>query len=110
VAIIDRGRVVRQGRMADLVSGTLEAEVHVDRASPELLAALETRWHVARPAPPAGWGRSTVDVLRIPLEDVDELPAVADTVLRSGTRLHALIPQHTTLEDLFVQSVGSRES
>lgn len=142
VAIVDRGRVVRQGRLDELVAGTLEAEVRLEGASLALREALAARWSAAindgglwglNPARQhrqnghsghSGNGASgethdsdgqnghvapEIEVLRLALEEESDLPRVADTVLQHGARLHALIPHHRTLEDLFVQSVETRD-
>ncbi len=146
VAIIDRGRVVRQGPMAELISGTLEVEVRVEGATPALLANLEARWprltHPAEalpgvpggsagssdstvatvrgepvePRPSTGSGRADVvkagtgvQRLRYAVEDESDTARIADAIIRGGARLHALVPHHTTLEDLFVQSVETRD-
>ena len=108
VAILDRGRVVRQGALSELARGTLEAEVRVGAAPPPLVQALEARWPVVSRRPPvdgAAWW-----TLRLAIEDEADLPRIADLVVRSGERLHALIPHHTTLEDLFVQAVETRDA
>jgi ABC-2 type transport system ATP-binding protein len=106
VAIIDRGRVVRQGPLRDLVAGTLEAEVRVESVAPGLLAALEARWSVI----PDGAGSGAGTTIHVSVRHDSELADVADTVLSSGARLQALIPHHKTLEDLFVQLVETRET
>jgi ABC-2 type transport system ATP-binding protein len=114
VAIIDRGRVVRQGRMAELVSGALEVEVRVEGASERVLAEIERRWpRVARtggPTTPSSEpdGRG-VRTLRHVLQDEREVAGVADLIVRDGARLLALVPHQATLEDLFVESVETRE-
>ncbi|MGH2351589.1 MAG: ABC transporter ATP-binding protein [Chloroflexota bacterium] len=107
VAIIDRGVVVRQGPVVELVAGTLEGELRLDEAPPSLLAALETRWPVVACSAAEGTGRWTV---RLALQDDADLPEIADLVVRSGARLHALIPHRRTLEDLFVQAVETRDA
>ncbi|HEV2124296.1 MAG TPA: ABC transporter ATP-binding protein [Chloroflexota bacterium] len=112
VAIIDRGRVVRQGAMQELVAGTLEAEVRLDEAPPDLLATLEERWPLGTHQ--SFWGNGAAReagprVLFLAVQDEADLSRIADTVVRSGAQLHALIPHHKTLEDLFVQSVETRE-
>ena len=122
VAIIDRGRVVRQGRMEELVRGALELEVRVDGASPRVLAEIDRTWprvapradaeaaHVAdtdsapRPVEPNGTG-----TYRFALADEADTPKIADLLIRDGARLHALIPHHITLEDLFVAAVETRD-
>ena len=114
VAIIDRGRVVRQGRMAELVSGALEVEVRVEGASERVLAEIERRWpRVARtggPTTPSGDpdGRG-VRTLRHVLQDERDVAGMADLLVRDGARLLALVPHQATLEDLFVESVEGRE-
>ncbi len=114
VAIIDRGRVVRQGPMAELVAGAMEVEVRVGGASPGVLAALEREWpRVTRPEPAHGGsnGAATNGVLtlRFAVEDEAEGARIADVLVKDGARLHALVPRHTTLEDLFVDVVETRE-
>ncbi len=106
VAIIDHGMVVRQGALADLVAGTLEAEVRLRSLPPALLVALGERWSVVPPPGPAADGLWT---LRVALEEEEDLPRVADLILRHGAGLYALISRRTTLEDLFVQSVENHD-
>ena len=50
------------------------------------------------------------EVIRVALEDEAELPDVADAALRCGARVYALIPHQRTLEDLFVESVKTRDA
>lgn len=117
VAIIDRGRVVRQGPLSELVAGSLEAEVRLDAAPPALLAALEARWPVVSSLPgptsqaAAGNEAEAVlhTVLRLAVQDESELPQISQVIVRSGVRLFALIPHQRTLEDLFVELVETRD-
>jgi ABC-2 type transport system ATP-binding protein len=106
VAIIDHGMVVRQGTLADLLAGTLEAEVRLQSLPPALLAALGERWSVVPPPGPDAGGLWT---LRLALTGEDDLPRVADLVLRHGAGLYALVPRRTTLDDLFAQSVENHD-
>jgi hypothetical protein len=50
-----------------------------------------------------------VQTLRYAVDDETDAARIADAVIRGGARLHALVPHHTTLEDLFVQSVETRD-
>jgi ABC-2 type transport system ATP-binding protein len=114
VAIIDRGRVVRQGPLHELVAGVLEVEVRVEGASDALLAQLSERWpRVTRgggPTTPSSEPDGTgVRTLRHVLQDEREVAGMADLIVRDGARLLALVPHHTTLEDLFIESVETRE-
>ena len=108
VVIIDRGMVIHQGRVADLVAGTLEAELRLDSVPPALLAALEARWPVQRETL-SGVDAAGLWTLRLVLQGEADLPHVADLTIRHGARLHALIPHRTTLEDLFVTSVENHD-
>ena len=107
VAIMDRGRVVRQGRLADLISGVLEAEVRLAAPVPGLLDLLATRWQVST-LPVSGESGGHL-ILRVAIDDEIDLPDLADTIVRGGGRLVALVPRQRTLEDLFVQSVETRD-
>ena len=93
VAIIDRGRVVRGGRLADLVGSATALRVAVDRVDEPLLAAL------------GRYGRvESVDGgnLTLLVDDVDVAPAVADCAVRAGYRLFELVPVQRSLEEVFL--------
>jgi ABC-2 type transport system ATP-binding protein len=114
VAIIDHGRIVRQGTLGELVAGVLEVEVRVEGASPGLLAELAARWpRVARTggptAPSSVPDGAGVRTLRYALPDERAVAGMADLIVRDGARLVALVPHQATLEDLFIASVESRE-
>ncbi|HET7771841.1 MAG TPA: ABC transporter ATP-binding protein, partial [Chloroflexota bacterium] len=115
VAIIDRGRVVRQGSMQDLVAGVLEIEVRVDGASPALLAEIERSWPrvTQREVVSAGANGHTSNGMatyRFAVEAASDGSSIADLLVRGGARLHALVPHQTTLEDLFVAAVETRDT
>jgi ABC-2 type transport system ATP-binding protein len=96
VAIVDRGRVVRAGRLADLV-GSPELRITVDRVDPPLLAVLAAAGEVM-----AVEGT----VVTLALADPEAIPRVADAVVRAGYRLYGLVPGQRSLEDVFVGLVG----
>ncbi len=94
VAIVMRGRVVREGRLAELLeAGALR--VTVDRVDRELLQTLE------RIAPVAGVEETTVTLEA----EAEAAPLVAETVIQAGYRLFGLVPVHRSLEDVFMQLV-----
>jgi len=96
VAIVDRGRVVREGALADLLGRVSEIRLTLDRVDPPLLAALR------RHGEALAVDGATV-VLGVP--DLEVAPAVAETIVRAGYRLYGLVPVQRSLEDVFVSLV-----
>jgi ABC-2 type transport system ATP-binding protein len=96
VAIVDRGRVVRSGALQDLIGGVAEVAVTVDRVDAPLLELLGTFGDVV------GMQECT---LRLAVNDLEVAPRVAEALIRSGYRLHGLVPSHQSLEDVFLSLV-----
>jgi ABC-2 type transport system ATP-binding protein len=96
VAIVDRGRVVREGPLDQLVSGTLEVKLTLDRVDRALLDALARQARV-----------EAVDGTSVTLgvSDLEQAPALAETVVRAGYRLYGLVPVQRSLEEVFVSLV-----
>jgi ABC-2 type transport system ATP-binding protein len=96
VAIVDRGRVVRTGRLTDLVGATPELRVTLDRIGPGLLRLLERHGEI-------------VEVrdctVRLSVCDLEAAAAVAEAVVHAGYRLYGLVPSHQSLEDVFLSLV-----
>jgi ABC-2 type transport system ATP-binding protein len=93
VAVIDRGRVVRSGRLADLVGSATALRVVLDRVDQPLLEAL------------GRYGRvQSVDAggLTLLVDDVEVAAAVADCAVRGGYRLFQLVPVQRSLEEAFL--------
>ncbi|GAC1319557.1 MAG: ABC transporter ATP-binding protein [Chloroflexota bacterium] len=98
VAIVDRGRVVRSGPLAELVGGTPELRIDVDRIDPALLDLLTGFGQVA----------GVLDcTVTLAVDDPDIAPDVVAALVRSGYRLYGLVSAHQSLEDLFVSLVGT---
>jgi hypothetical protein len=106
--------VVRQGPLKDLIGQSIEVEVRVANTPPTLRTQLEQRWprlltrrdsiETVEDSVPEG-----AETLRLAMDDESEAGEIADAVVRGGGTLLALIPHHKTLEDLFVQSVETRD-
>ncbi len=101
VAIVDRGRVVRAGPLAEVVGGRPELRLTLGRADRELLAALGRHGDVISSEPTAD-GR--VDVV-LAVDDLDRAPAVARAALTAGAELFGLVPARRSLEEVFVSLV-----
>jgi ABC-2 type transport system ATP-binding protein len=93
VAIIDRGRIVRSGRLTELIGSATALRVVLDRVDQPLLDAL------------GRFGRvQAVDggIVTLVVDDVDVAPAVADRAVRAGYRLFELVPVQRSLEEVFL--------
>ncbi|HEX9371016.1 MAG TPA: ABC transporter ATP-binding protein [Roseiflexaceae bacterium] len=113
VSFIKAGRVLQTLALKDMQAGQVHVELRVDAVTPALLAALEQVT--------GNRGKVTAngqdDSCRLPpttchLELADEqlLPAIAERTLASGARLYALTPRRVSLEQLFLDVVGSEDS
>jgi ABC-2 type transport system ATP-binding protein len=98
VAIVDNGRIVRSGRLTDLIGGVPEIRVTVDRVDPGLLDLLAAHGTLTRV-------QDCTATLGV--DDLDVAPKLADALVRSGYRLYGLVPSHQSLEDLFLSLVQS---
>jgi ABC-2 type transport system ATP-binding protein len=106
VSFIKEGRVLRTVALRDLHAGHTRVEVRVDSATPELLATIK---------PMSADGVAVEDTaagstIHLTISDDELLPAIAQRVLASGARLYALTPQRITLEQLFLEVVGTEDS
>jgi ABC-2 type transport system ATP-binding protein len=98
VAIVDGGRVVRSGRLADLLGGLPELRISLDRVDRALLDLL-------------GQYGQVMDVqstrVTLSVDDVEVAPSVTEAVVRAGYRLYALVPAHQSLEEVFLSLVNA---
>ncbi|HEX3246240.1 MAG TPA: ABC transporter ATP-binding protein [Chloroflexota bacterium] len=96
VAIVDQGRVVRMGSVAELMEGRRRLRVDLDRLDDGIIARLERFGLVERTGPSS---------LAIELNPVSAAPDVASDIVMSGYHLHGLATVQDSLEDLFVRLV-----
>ncbi|MBI4320565.1 MAG: ABC transporter ATP-binding protein [Chloroflexi bacterium] len=100
VAIIDRGRVVREGALGKLLAGEHELRIILDRIDATALGVL------------AAFGAARqVDARTVSLEvpDVAVAPKVARCLLDKGYELYGLTPIRRSLEDIFAEAVEGGE-
>jgi ABC-2 type transport system ATP-binding protein len=98
VAIINRGRVERQGRLTDLLRGG-RIEITVDGITEAFLRDMKIADSNVRALP-------TGVLLDMPEEN--DPNAVIDSVRSSGGRVLSVVPRRKRLEDLFVETVTSK--
>jgi ABC-2 type transport system ATP-binding protein len=113
VSFIKAGRVLRTLALKDIAEGQIHVELRVDTITPGLLAALEQALGdrgtlVANaPAPDSSTMPATCQLM---LADEELLPLIAERTLASGARLYALTPRRISLEQLFLEVIGSEDS
>jgi len=96
VAIVDHGRVVRSGRLSDLVGGLPQIRVSVDRIDPALLDIVRCHGEVL----------SVQDAtVTLGVDDLEVGPRLAEALVRAGYRLYGLVPSHQSLEEVFLSLV-----
>ncbi len=98
VAFIKHGEVIRTSTLQELAAGELSVEVRLHNLPPEALPGLSE------------WSQDTRqdgDLLHLTLRQEADLPAVNRYLVAQGADVYALRPQHVSLEDLFIQIVGT---
>jgi ABC-2 type transport system ATP-binding protein len=98
VAFIKHGKVIRISPLQTLMEGEVSVEVRARNLRPETVAGLER------------WGsnvRLDGEHLTLTLSGESELPAINRYLVEQGADVYALRPQHISLEDLFIQIVGT---
>jgi ABC-2 type transport system ATP-binding protein len=105
VAIVDHGRVVREGSLGEVVGGAPEVRLTVDRADDDLLAALAAHGEILNVEPTDGGQVAVV----LGIADLEQVPAVARTVVGQGVALYGLVPARRSLEEVFVSLVEGTE-
>jgi len=98
VAFIKNGEVVRQAALQKLVDGQTTVELRVGNLSPRLVEGISQ------------WGqdvRADGDRVHFTLDDEAALPQIARWVVEQGGELYSMTPQKLSLEDLFLQVVGT---
>jgi ABC-2 type transport system ATP-binding protein len=98
VAFIKHGEVIQISSLQELVEGELSVEVRVRNLSESALEGLK-RWSKSP--------RLDGEHLSLTLASEAELPALNRYLVQEGAEVFALRPQHVSLEDLFIQIVGT---
>jgi ABC-2 type transport system ATP-binding protein len=98
VAFIKNGEVIRLAALQTLVDGQTTVELRVGNLTPQIVAGL-TQWgQDVR----ADGGR-----VHLSVDDEESLPQLARWIVEQGGALYSMTPQKLSLEDLFLQVVGT---
>jgi ABC-2 type transport system ATP-binding protein len=98
VAFIKHGEVVQVSELKSLLNGETSVTLRVGNLTPDTLAGL------------AHWGRDVrADGEHVTLTVSEEaaLPAITRHLVTHGAEVYALTPQRLSLEELFIQIVGT---
>lgn len=98
VAFIKHGEVIRVSELKTLVDGETTVTVRASGLTPEILAGLRE------------WGqdvRADGDHLTLTVANDSALPAINRYLVTQGAEVYALTPQRLSLEELFIQIVGT---
>jgi ABC-2 type transport system ATP-binding protein len=98
VAILNRGRIVAQGRIDQIIRPVAAVRFRAPGFSDNGVARVRQVVRELR-AEQDGWWSADV-------ASPDDVPALANALVESGARLEALIPTHETLEEAFLRLVG----
>lgn len=96
VAILNKGRLVFQGRLDELLSEPLELDIRFQNPSPS--------WRDIA----AQWGTVVGvngDALTVRVRREDAIPDLIAALVNNGARLMSVVPKRFSLEDLFVQVI-----
>ncbi len=98
VAFIKNGRVIRISPLQNLVQGELSVDIHARNLQADVVSGL-SRWSQNV--------RLDGEHLSMTLPGEADLPDIHRYLVAQGVDLYALTPQHVSLEDLFIEIVGT---
>ncbi len=103
VAIIDRGRIVREGRVADLLAGKSQIRVQVSPAE-KAQAVLQAHWTVSINGPSEnGQGDLLVDV------DQNDVPQVVRKLVENDIEVYEVATHKHSLEEVLLTLTGGQK-
>ncbi len=103
IAIMKKGRVAVQGSVSEMLSFSHRVEVEVAQFSDAAMTAIQkvvTRLRITK-----------LPVTRFSawVQNEEDIPLLAQTLIQNGVLLKALVPQRETLEEMFVRVVEEEE-
>lgn len=113
VSFIKQGEVLQTLVLDDSSHERIDVAILVDEATPTLLMALHdltigTPYDDIRTIPTSDNGQKHRIEMTLTCEN--DLPILAERVLTSGARLYELVPRRMSLEQIFLEVVGTEDS
>lgn len=100
VAIINKGRIISQWKMSELLNRGHIIQVKVGNLSKNLLRGLSSIVEDID---------VNEDILYVKVKSEEQIPDIAKTIISSGTQLFELKPYNSSLEDIFVNLIKAGE-
>ncbi|MCR4429805.1 MAG: ABC transporter ATP-binding protein [Tepidanaerobacteraceae bacterium] len=94
VAVINRGRIIAQGKLEDMLEAGKRMEAAISRPSKTLLSSLEGK---------AEDLKLDEGMLSFKVRDRRDLPEIIKIIVESGTLLYEIKPANNSLESFFVK-------
>jgi len=98
VAFIKQGEVLRTSQLKSLVDGETSVTIRCSEPAPETLSGLEQLGKNVR---------ADGDTITLTVSEEAVLPAITRYLVAQGLDVYAITPQRLSLEDLFMQVVGT---
>ena len=101
VAIIDRGRIVRQGMLDDLLRESLDVDLTLGPIDEATLRRIEEYGAIESTdgLPTSAASRRE---LRVRMDDFADVPRLVDALVRAGVAVYGVTPHRRSLEDVFL--------
>ncbi|MDR3573259.1 MAG: ABC transporter ATP-binding protein [Anaerolineaceae bacterium] len=98
VAFIKQGEVLRTSQLKNLVDGETSVTIRCSEPAPETLSGLEQLGKNVR---------ADGDTITLTVSEEAALPSITRYLVAQGLDVYAITPQRLSLEDLFIQVVGT---
>jgi len=98
VAFIKQGEVLRTSQLKNLVDGETSVSIRCSEPAPETLSGLEQLGKNVR---------ADGDTITLTVSEEAALPAITRYLVAQGLDVYAITPKRLSLEDLFIQVVGT---
>lgn len=97
VAFINSGSILKQGKMDELLNGIVTLDICADNLSEQTTALLKSY------DPNASFESGRI---RMHIKSRQDIPVIADAIVKNGGRLYELAPHGENLEKLFIDLIG----
>ena len=100
VAIINKGSIIKQGRLQEILEEKITLEVRVENMSDAVLSKLKEI------DPALVYGMRKVEMK---IDAGEKIPYIASLLVENGVKLYGLTPRRENLENLFINLIGRGE-